>query len=117
MSSRQGNLLLRGRYRLHIVLALLRAISIPGRRLRLLSSTEKPARGRHFFLCSHQGNLSLHELFRLYGSFRNLKLSTTFSIRPPVCLTQTVAAGESTTEKTPEGAFSLVLSPGIEPGS
>ena len=57
----RGNLPLQGRYRLHIVLTLtsLRAIysasSIPGRRLRLLSSTNTKSPRRGFLcLCSRQ---------------------------------------------------------------
>ena len=66
-------------------------------------------------MCALTRDRILRILFRLYEIL--CKISTTFSIRPPVCSTQTVAAGEGTNEKTPEGVLSLVLSPGIEPGS
>jgi hypothetical protein len=66
-------------------------------------------------MCALTRDRILRILFRLYEIL--FKISTTFSIRPPVCSTQTVAAGESTIEKAPEGALSIVLSPGIEPGS
>jgi hypothetical protein len=78
----------------------------------MVADIEGGRRGRCVFRDGLR-NLSLHERFRLYEIFWK-KISTTFSIRPPVCEKQTVAAGSSTNEKAPKGARSLVLSPGIE---